>query len=143
MSPASLRDLAAGLERATAGTVALSKAMFLALGGELRQEPVSNQGGAMVTLPYWRGEKYPCCGISFTTNLAHIVGNLRQRGLWFRVNARCDRGELQDTFEAGVEDVTMACTYGHGSGATPELALCAALLRHMAAVAAVADTEVA
>lgn len=132
MTPAALHALAEGLVTLEVGSVAMSRAVFLAVGGEFRAEPVSAQGGSYVTLPYWPGERHPTNGVSCTTNLQHVSRLIREREithhLWWSPAAGWEA-------EVGAS--------GYVRAATAELALCAALLRHMAATADAADKEAA
>lgn len=117
---AEVSDLIQALETAPAGSRELSRRVFLALGGEFRTSPASNQGGSEVTLPYWPGEKHAAMGISFTTNLNDVAHWLSRSGLYWAIEVAPDQ-------VSGC--VGLATSWVSGEAATPCLALCAALLR--------------
>jgi hypothetical protein len=132
LDPLTLRELANRIELLPHGETAASRAIFCALGGELRMEPISKQGGEAVAMPYWPGERDPCVGISFSTSELHLMRVLERRRLVHYLWFSPDRG-----WTARV----VGC---EGMAATAALSLCAALLRHLAGVAeassAAADT---
>lgn len=110
--------LAETLEKAEAGGPELSRAVFLALGGEMREGPTSKQGGEIRARPYWPGQSDPCYfEVHFTTNLNAVAHYLLRRNMWWGVSQSDGRAH------AFVEG-------SNGEGATPALALCAALVRH-------------
>lgn len=120
--PGMLRELALRLEGLPHGETAASRAVFMALGGLFRVESASKQGGAELTLPFWPGEKHPCCGISFSTNELHCLRWLADHklvhGLWFLP----DQAPFWRARVVGSEGMAM----------TAALALSAALVRHLA-----------
>lgn len=112
-------DLIRELEASKFGSCELSKRVFLALGGELRREPISKQSAELgPELPYWPGEKEPLMGLALTTNIGDTIREVERRGFRWGIA----RGGT-DQYCAAVGSVF----YYWGSAAAPTL--CAALLR--------------
>lgn len=107
---------------AEAGGPYLSTLVFLALGGVIRTEPISKQGGELVEFPYWPGEADPCASIAFTTNLSDI-GHFFIRKGW--------RWQLHSNHTKNVCTIFIGSPQRpvKGRGRTTCLAMCSAAVR--------------
>jgi hypothetical protein len=75
-----IKPLIDWLTEAEKGSPKLNRMVFVALGGEIRREPTSKQGGDLVSTPYWPDQKDPPMGLAFTTSLEDIVAEVERRG---------------------------------------------------------------
>ena len=107
------------LAAASAGSYVLSRQTFVILGGEIREESTSRQGGVTQVLYFWPGAKDPCLDWQLTTSLNDIVHYVdRNSDDWTLV--RLESGRYAATIHARRMFVA----------ATPALAMCGALVWH-------------
>lgn len=134
MELAQLTFLKEKIDAAKIGSSELSKFMFIALGGIIKIEPTSKQGGQDIELPYWPNESDPCMGVEFTTNLSDLDNFMIKNEIEYELL------RVGDGYEAEISEPlkwTMAIPVyepnlikrDYISAPTAPLALCRALLR--------------
>lgn len=134
------------VENAEKGNQLISSYMFFALGGEVRSEPISKQGGEIKKFPFWPGEKDPCTGIAFSTNVQDWINYLNNQKIqWtfihseypFWYQALIDSSFKYATFLTVSQKLLMK--NGFFEAKTLPLAICSAMLRSEHVVKNVCD----